>query len=311
MVAKRAVGIAVLAVLACSAWGQTDVQCSAHANLMITVTGGGKCWAKVGSHCEAFAQSVSQYKEAFADWFGGDFEGKVCDKVKREAAATAVAKAISEVYTSSYTSIQCTRRAQGSACGWSQSDGTAWAIATADAVAFAYADAGGDSAKGVCTSDIRAVAAVVSDVAANALTDGCVNGNGGKIFRWSESFQRSLQEGIAKAFAKATAQVCSKGYYEASASVECEGDASSDVKGDTDGSFTSGDATGSAKGGEVPACTKGVRSKCCQKFYRASSCRCASDNGCERGLYSRTSDYKNDILRTWVAPGGAKCVCVL
>lgn len=222
---------------------------------------------------------MSQYREAFDDWIGDNFEGHICNKVEREAAAKAVATAISEVYTSAYTSIECSKRARGSACGWSQGDGTAWAIATADAVAVAFADAGGDDARGLCTSDIRAVSSVVSDTAADALSDGCVNGRGGKVFKWSQSYQKSVQEGVAKAFAKATAEACKSGKYEKRASAVCEGDASSNVKGDTSESFTEGDAEGYSQGGEVDACIKGVKKKCCDRKYRGSSCRCSFRKG--------------------------------
>lgn len=296
--------VAVLAVLAAPAWGRalqsTDANCQAYGSLQIRVEGG-SCWAKSQVTCDARASTQSQYDEAIKDWFGNDYYGNICNSGKAEAAARAIARAVADVYTSAYQAVECSEYSQGSACGWQQSNGDAWALATARAVASAMADAGGDGARGFCLSDVEAISVVVADVAAESLLDGCVGG-GASSYQFTESRQTAIAEGIAEAFAKASASSCKNGSYDASASSECEGDGLSDAK-----ISTSGSGSGFAKAKQVTACSGGVNSKCCSSSFNSGVCLCGS--GCERGAYKRTSVADGAQSRTWVAPSGKKCFC--
>lgn len=312
---------AVLAMMVISGQGRelmdNGADCSAYSSIELIVEGG-SCSGRGKATCSSVSSSQSQYREAFKEWFGSDYEGNACNSGKAEAAAEAIAKAIAEVYTSSYTDVKCSKDAGGSsACGWSQGNGEAWAASTADAVANALADAGDKGGKGLCLSDIRAVSAVIAKATASSLTDGCA-GAGESTYIFRETHKKSIQTGYAKAFAKATAYACRNGF-EASAGAECEGDSESVVDSfvsppDTPSSGGSGSSSGnggSASGGGVPHCVKGVRSKCCDPSHDSYICLCDPRNGCQDGIYSRTIDVTDNQLRIWEAPNGENCVCVL
>lgn len=222
---------------------------------------------------QAVSSSQSQYDESIKEWFGNDYYGNICNSGKAEAAAKAIAIAVAKVYTQAYQQVECSDDADGSFCGWQQSNGDAWGIATAEAVATAMADAGDDDAKGFCFSDVQAISVVVADAAAQSLQEGCSSGVASS-YKFTESSQTAVQKGIAKAFAKASASACKSGKYEASASSKCEGEGLSKSRGKTS---SSGD--GFAKGGQVSACTSGVARKCCPTGHTSRICTCALKNG--------------------------------
>lgn len=289
---------AFLVALAGSAVAQTSVQCSAHAFLQIRSTGGGTCRASSSNHCSAFASSVSQFSEAFAEWFGDDYQRYICDEERVTAAARAVASACASVYTSAFTKVSCDYKAQGFACGWSQTDGGAWASATAEAVAQAVADAGVDDSKGFCLTDVSALSTVLVDAVSKSLSAGCAT-TGQLKKSYNSDLTQEFANAIADVFAKATAKVCEKGVYDgaviATAKAECAGRATSDTTGGT----------------QLLDCERGVLAKCCARRWRAASCRCPVGNGCESGNYSRQSDFgENAQRRIWKAPqSGEFCRC--
>lgn len=288
------------------AWARTE--CVAFAAIQIQVTSGGRCTGRSGSYCNAFSEAQDAFEEAFDEWYGLDYAANVCNKGRAEAAAEAVAEAVASVYTKAYTDVKCDEGVEGSACGFGQTNGRSWSRAVAEAIANALADAGDEAGKGFCLSDIRAVSAVIAEASSKSLTDGCVGG-GEESYSFSEGYKISVQKAIATAFAQATVGACQKGF-ETWTSADCVGEGESTSEGTTDGSFETADSSGSASGTQLLKCRDGVNDKCCNRAYRPDSCRCARENGCEDGLYTRVKDYSDTSLRIWEAPGTYEnCVC--
>lgn len=308
-----AVRIACLLAVAGAVTGrhltQGDASCEAVSSIEIVVENG-SCSGRGGASCEAVSMSKSVYQEAFEEWYGDNYEANLCDKMRIEAAATAVAEAVASVYTSAYVQIECTEASEAGACGFSQSNGEAWAVATAEAIANALADAGDEEGKGFCLSDVRAVSAVIARATAKSLAEDCISGVGNS-YRFSENNKISLQKGIAEAFATATAAACRDGLNNWS-QAECDGDSVSTVEGTATPSAPPSPGlpdTGAATGGQVTACRLGVRDKCCAQDHDSLICECAVANGCQSGLYSQLLNFSDDQIRVWEAPDGTTCAC--
>lgn len=110
------------------------------------------------------------------------------------------------VYTKTIAKVQC-EGAGGFACGWSISEGSAFATAMSKAIAQAAVDAGSVDANAFCVADVEAIAGAVAEAAADSESEACVTGKGSED-DFQGAFVESLAEAVAEAFATATAKTC-------------------------------------------------------------------------------------------------------
>ncbi|GMH36890.1 hypothetical protein BSKO_04763 [Bryopsis sp. KO-2023] len=272
--------------------GAADSSCSAFSTLEILVTAG-KCVGTASADCRAVSESTSVFKEAFEEWWG---EEGVCDSGKAETAVTSIATAVAKVWSNAAVKVDCD--GLGFACGWSISNGNAFALAFAEAIAQAAAEAGASTdANGFCFADVRAVAGVFAEAAARAQADTCTTGGASEDFE--NSYVQAVQKGIATAFARATASACDVDG-EVAASSECFGEADSSTEGAV---AKSGDVCGGIQ--QLQACTGIVKDKCCHSDFRRSLCTC---RGCNGPWFKKTG--AGDAKKSFANRAGDLCFCL-
>lgn len=278
------------AAVACP--GAADSSCSAFSTLEISVTAG-KCVGTASADCRAVTESTSEFREAFEEWWGG--EG-VCDSGKAEVAVTSIAKAVARVWSNAAVKVHCD--GLGFACGWSISNGNTFALAFAESLAQAAAEAGASTdANGFCFADVRSVATVFAEAAANAQADTCTTGGSAEDFE--NSYVEAVQKGIATAFARATASACDVDG-EVSASSECFGEAESSTEQNI---AKNGDVCGGVQ--QVKACTGAVQQKCCSPDFRRSLCTCRN---CKGPWFRKTN--AGDAKKSFANRAGDLCFCL-
>eukprot|EP00210_Caulerpa_lentillifera_P005098 g4870.t1 len=266
----------------------SQVQCSAFANLRINLVGPGSCQGSATANCQAVASSQTVIREAFVNWFAND---GICDGEKVEAAARAVAEAVASVYTSAIASVSCTG-AGGFACGFALGRSDAFAVSFARAIAQASADTGVDTTNAFCVSEIEALGGVIAEAASRSQARACVAGIGSEE-AFQEDFTEQVSQVVAQAFASATAIGCSDGQSAANAQATCDGVAIvSPTPGATD----------------IIPCNANIVRACCGTSYRSRVCVC---NGCGGAQRRQTNFNDGEGFRTWrTISNGAVCVCV-
>lgn len=294
-VAKEGQVLGEQATITCP--GAVDTSCSAFASLEILVTGG-SCYGTAKADCLAVTESNNDFKEAFDEWWSDD---GICDAGKAEAAATAVAKAIAKVWANASVKVTC--EGMGFACGWSISEGGAWAIAFAESLAQASAEVSGGGSDGFCYADVRALSSVIAEAAAKAQSDACTTG--GTVEDFQESYAAAIEIGIATAFARATAEACSTDGDMLASSV-CNGEAASTTESE---SFAVGDACAGVS--QVKACTGAGKDMCCDAEFGRRLCNC-SRHGCASGPWIKKSDYniEQNTMRSFEDRSGNVCFCL-
>lgn len=273
---------------------QTGASCAAAGFIEIVVTDG-VCEGEAEITCEAAAESESAFKIAIQEWFAEDYK-YLCQEERRDAAAIAIGKAIAKLLARAFVKVSCT--GSGSACGWGFSQGSAWAVATAKAIAIAAVDLGPDRA--ICEADVTALSGAFVDVAGKAQAGACQKGPGSES-EYERLFLESIRFPVADAFAWATAEYCNFGF-EVIAKSKCKGRAGSSVT--TGGDTVDGSGDGTAEGGKLPACSGAGDAKCCPGSFRFSNCNCQDCNG----PWARLQDYDAG-QRTWEDQQGNACFC--
>ncbi|GMH45541.1 hypothetical protein BSKO_13498 [Bryopsis sp. KO-2023] len=201
----------VLALAVPSAYGrglaQTDATCAATSSIEIIVKEG-SCDGQAIVTCEASATAKSQFESAFMEWWGDDFEGRVCDSQRRAAATRTVLTAIAQVALSAFSKISCTK-----GCAWGVGKADAWAIATTKALAAAMVDLGHDPDQGrfICEEEVTALAATVASATEAFQADACANGVEIRNDVFENGFVDDIEGFVAEALAKATPSFCGAG----------------------------------------------------------------------------------------------------
>ncbi|GMH37598.1 hypothetical protein BSKO_05471 [Bryopsis sp. KO-2023] len=289
----------VLGVLGCvnaRTLSQTGASCQAASFLEILVTEG-TCSGQAAVTCDAQASSVSEFNAAFADWFAGDPKS-LCRKERIDAAALAVGRAVASLYAEALVQVSCSAGSSGSSCGWSIGKGSAWAVATAEALAFAAVDLGPDRA--ICQADVTALSGVFVDVAGSVQAAACQSGPGSQSQN-QDLYLESVRFAIADAFAWASAEFCDLGS-EVIARSKCRGTGTSTTGG---GDTQTGSGSGTGGGGSFPACTGAGAAKCCASGFRFSRCNCSD---CEGPWKEEQSTSQG--LRVWSDRKNNFCFCV-
>lgn len=242
----------------------------------------------------------NDYKEAYEEWWSA--EGAECDKGKAEAAAKAIGTATASVWAEAAVKVKC--EGVGFACGWSASGGEAWAIAFAEALAQAAAEATDPhgASDAFCFSDVRALSAAIAAAAAKAQADACTEGK--EVTAYEEGLAVSIAEAVADAFATATAAACSEDGT-ASASSSCDGKGTSKV---TEDKFTLGDTCAAVS--QVNACKGPGKDMCCPESFQRTICTCMTKK-CENGPWIKQSDFDSatNSIRSLRDSKGNICFC--
>lgn len=270
----------------------SSVTCSVFSSLKITATAG-KCTGLASADCTAVGESQSTFVEAYEDWWIGDDgdldDVKLCEKETVETAAKAIATAVAKVWASAFVLVEC--EGQGFACGWAASNGEAFAMAFAEAIAFAAADASLPDVDAFCVADIRAISGALAQAAESARADTCTAG--GTSTDFEDNYASAVVDAIAEAFASATASAC-KLDDEARAKSECFGVADSGVVEVVEGA---------ADTEQLRACEGGAAT-CCGNPKRFCGC----DN-CNGPLRRQSEADGMGTQESWKDTTGTICFC--
>lgn len=277
--------------------GSTSTECSAFSKLDILILSG-SCSGRAAADCEAVAEAQNAFNEAYVEWWIGDDgnvdTGRVCDSGLIEAAAEAVATAVAQVFTTAVVKVSCT--GEGFACGYAISDGTAFAIAFAEAIALAAADASQGDIEAWCVADIRALASAFAQAADRSRAETCTTGGTEEDFQMS--YASAVVDAIATALARASATACNADA--AKAESECFGRASSTTDEIVEG-------PGKAAAVQVTACEGGAAECCEPTFDRRRICSCEE---CDGPLRLQTQRGSDDARRSWRNRSGEICFCI-
>lgn len=278
--------------------GAPSASCSASSFLQITVSRG-SCSGVSSANCKTWSESTTEFTEAIAEWISDP--AKLCDKGAVEATAEAVATAVAQVWTSGFVDVTCSEDSQGFACGWTFSNGRAFAASIAEAIAQSVAEAsvelGTSSVDAFCFSDIRAIGGAFAEASAQAAAATCTTK--GNVVDWQESFASATQTIVARALASASASSCgASGDFEGSS--KCKGTAEVEQFGSTDGS---GDFCGGVA--ELARCDGAGAQTCCGRPSNINVCLISRSQcpGCN-GPWTRVGD--GDI---WQDEAGKQCFC--
>jgi len=241
----------------------STTSCSVFGSLSI-VAKIGTCKGWAGASCTAHAKAQESIDSAFDAALSED----LCVPAVAEATAAAAAKAIVSVYVSSLSKVTCDGKGFG--CGFAIADGSGFATGYAEAFAFAVAQAWEGNNDALCIADVKAIAVVLAEAAAEAQTLACVFGTGSAT-SFEEEFIKRVSTAFAKVIAFASAKICKK-------TTECGADvfASSlstteetKIPGDDEGQDSTsgtgaifGGSGSSSAGKQLPPC-EGRQATCC------------------------------------------------